>query len=278
MYKLLVTDVDGTLLDSNSKLPELNKKALLDCITNGINVIIATGKSINSTMFIVEELKLKLPQITFAGAVVITHEKKIINSFKIQPDLYLDVIGKVQDRGYEPIMATVDGKLYCQEYSKPMEYITAVGEKINKVDNLRSDYFKDNVVFISIPINESDPMDLFIRKTYMDKLQVVRSGEYFFDILSLDTSKGQALTALIKELGIKKEEVVSFGDSPNDVSLFKASGLTIAVKNSYPELLEIADIVTDENYNSGLGRAIYKYILKKDLPKNFNEYACSTSI
>ncbi|MHB9129060.1 MAG: HAD family hydrolase, partial [Candidatus Humimicrobiaceae bacterium] len=48
MYKLLVTDVDGTLLDSSSKLTELNKKALLDCIASGINVIIATGKSINS--------------------------------------------------------------------------------------------------------------------------------------------------------------------------------------------------------------------------------------
>jgi Cof subfamily protein (haloacid dehalogenase superfamily) len=278
MYKLLATDVDGTLLDSNSKLPELNKKALLDCIASGINVILATGKSINSTMFIVKELGLKLPQITLGGAVVITHERKIVNSFKIPPDLYLDVIGKVKDKGYEPVMATADGKIYCQEYSKQMSYLNSVGEEIFKVDDLTADYFRDNVVFISIPISEKDPMDLFIRKTYKDKLQVVRSGEYFFDILSLNTSKGQTLTNLIKDLGIKKEEVVSFGDSPNDVSLFKASGLRIAVKNSYPELLEIADIVTDENYNYGLGRAIYKYVLKKELPVNFNNYAYSSTI
>lgn len=278
MYKLLVTDVDGTLLDSSSKLTELNKKALLDCIVSGINVIIATGKSINSTMFIVEELGLKLPQITLGGAVIITPERKVINSVKIPAKLYLDVVKKVREKGYEPVVATVDGKIYCREYSKPMDYITAVGEEINKTDDLKSDYFKDNTVSISIPINESDPMDLFIRKTYKDKLQVVRSGEYFFDILSLDCSKGKALISLIKELGIKKEEVVSFGDSHNDISLFKASGLKIAVKNSYPELLEIADIITDENYNSGLGRAIYKYILKKEPPINLKKYACNTSI
>jgi len=278
MYKLLATDVDGTLLDNNSKLTELNKQALLDCIACGINVIIATGKSIDSTMFIVKELKLKLPQITFGGAVLITHERKIINFFKIPPELYLNVIGKIKERGHEPVMGTVDGKIYCQGYTKQMGYLKSVGEEIIKVDDLRSDYFKNNVVFISIPINERDPMDSFIRETYKDKLQVVRSGEYFFDILSLEASKGNALTGLIRELGIKKEEVVCFGDSPNDVSLFKASGLKIAVKNSYPELLKIADIITEENYNHGLGRAVYKYVLKKELPIDFNKYAYGPAI
>ncbi|MHB9128517.1 MAG: Cof-type HAD-IIB family hydrolase, partial [Candidatus Humimicrobiaceae bacterium] len=278
MYKLLATDVDGTLLDSSSKLTELNKKALLDCIASGINVIIATGKSINSTLFIIEELGLKGPQITHGGAVIITPERKVINSVKIPAKLYLDVVQKVREKGYELVVATVDSKIYCQEYSKHMDNIAAIGEKINKADDLKSDYFRDNAVSITIPINESDPMDLFMRTTYKDKLQIVRSGEYFFDILSFDSSKGIALTSLINELGIKKEEVVSFGDSHNDISLFKASGLKIAVKNSYPELLEIADIITDENYNSGLGRAIYKYILKKELPINLKKYAYSTSI
>jgi hydroxymethylpyrimidine pyrophosphatase-like HAD family hydrolase len=57
--------------------------------------------------------------------------------------------------------------------------------------------------------------------------------------------------------------VVVFGDSYNDLSMFKESGLNIAVRNSYPEVLKKADIITDENYNSGLGKAIYKYVLKK---------------
>lgn len=263
MYKLLVTDVDGTLLDHNSKLTELNKRALLDCIESGIDVIIATGKSVNSIMFIIKELGLKLPQITMGGAVTITPEKKVINAIKIPTALYLDVIKTIRGKGYESLAATIDGKIYYQKYSEPMKYVTAVGEIINKVDNLETEYFSKNVVSISIPINEIDPMDPFIRETYQRKLQVVRSGEYFFDILNLKASKGNALKKLIRELNIKKEEVISFGDSHNDISLFKESGFNIAVKNSYPELLEIADIVTDEHYVSGLGKAIYKYILKK---------------
>jgi Cof subfamily protein (haloacid dehalogenase superfamily) len=275
MYKLLVTDVDGTLLDTSSKLTELNKKALLDCIDSGINVIIATGKSIYSIMFLIEEFGLNLPQITLGGAMVITPGKKILNSVKIPSELYLDVVRKVRAKGYEPLVATDDSRIYCQEYSKPMDYVKAVGEDIIKVDDIKSEFFMNNAVSISIPIDERDPLDQFVRKTYGDRLQVVRSGEYFFDVLNLDSSKGNALTGLIRELGIKKEEVVSFGDSHNDISLFNASGLKIAVKNSYPELLEIADIVTDANYDSGLGRAIYKYILKKELPINIKKHAYS---
>ena len=235
----------------------------MDCINSVIDVIIATGKSIDSVMFLIEQLGLKLPLITLNGSVVVSPERKIISSVKIPVKLYLNIVQRVRERGYKPMVATVDGKIYCQEYSEPMDYLAAVGEKIIRVDDITSDYFKYNAANISIPINESDPLDQFIRKTYEKRLQVVRSGEYFFDILSLEASKGRALTSLIAKLGIKKEEVVSFGDSHNDISLLKASGLKIAVKNSYPELLEIADIVTDENYMSGLGKAIYKYVLKK---------------
>ena len=67
---------------------------------------------------------------------------------------------------------------------------------------------------------------------------------------------------MIDSFGINKEEVVVLGDSPNDLSMFEIAGLKIAVKNSYPEILEKADIITDESYNSGLGKAIYKYILE----------------
>ncbi len=92
-------------------------------------------------------------------------------------------------------------------------------------------------------------------------MQLVRSGEYFFDVLSLNASKGNALDFLANMLKINKGEIAVFGDSPNDLSMFGRAGLKIAVKNSYPDILKSADYITDENYNSGLGKAIYKYIL-----------------
>jgi len=267
-YKLLVTDVDGTLLDHNSKLTELNKRALLDCIKNGIDVVIATGKSIDSIMFIIKELNLTLPQITMGGAAIVTANGKVVDVINFPKQLYLEFIQDVRIKGLEPTIATTDGKIYCREYSENMKHILNAGEKIIKVDDIESNFFIENAVSISIPMLATDPMDSYIRKTFGSVLQVVRSGEYFFDILNLEASKGNALKKFIKDLGLRKEEVVSFGDSPNDISLLKESGYKIAVKNSFPELIEIADVIAEENYNSGLGKTIYTHILNKSITKH----------
>jgi len=135
-------------------------------------------------------------------------------------------------------------------------------QPIFKADALEKDEFAEKCVSVSVAIRETDPLDSFLRKNFSSTLQLVRSGEYFFDILNLKASKGEALKYIISKTHIKSKEVAVFGDSPNDLSMFEYAGLRIAVRNSYPEILKNADYITDENYNSGLGKAIYKYILK----------------
>jgi len=136
-----------------------------------------------------------------------------------------------------------------------------VGEKYIRVETIESRFFAENAVDIFIPIKISNPLEGMLREKYSGKIQFVRSGEYFFDILNIKATKGNALLSIINGMGIKKEEVAAFGDSPNDLSMFTVAGLKIAVKNSYAEVKKEADIITDENYNSGLGKAIFKYIL-----------------
>jgi Cof subfamily protein (haloacid dehalogenase superfamily) len=265
MFKLLVTDVDGTLLDESSRLTELNRRALKDCIKAGINVVIATGKSYDSIEHLIKEFNLQLPQITFGGAVIITPDKKIVEAVTIPENLYIEIVDAVRSRGYEPLVATYDGKIYCQKFSPKMKYVLEIGEKIYKADDLKKEIYSKHTVSISIPIDAEDPLDKYIRREYEKRMLVVRSGKYFFDILNIKASKGNALKKLINILRISKDEVISFGDSQNDISLFKESGFSIAVKNSYPELIAVSDAVTDENHKSGLGKAIYKYIFHKEL-------------
>lgn len=265
MFKLLVTDVDGTLLDKQSKLTEMNKRAIKECIKAGIQVVIATGKSFASVTDLIKEFDLQLPQITLGGAVTITPDGKVIDSVTIPEKIYHEIIDMVRARGYEPLIATVDGNLYYQKFVPGMKNVMEIGETLYKADNIKKDEFAKHSVSIFLSITAEDPLDSYIRKEFGSRLLVVRSGKYFFDILNIKASKGDALKKLIKRLKIAKNEVISFGDSQNDISLFRESGFSIAVKNSYPELIEIADAVTDENHKSGLGKAIYKYILHKDI-------------
>ena len=262
LYKLIATDVDGTLLDNNSQMTEFNRKALLECVKRGIKVVLATGKTMDSILYIVKDLGLCPPQITLNGSVTINPDLEIIRSSKIDPVYYYEIVREIKSNNYQPVIALENGKLYLEEYHPDLKYMDDIGEKFENVSSIETDYYANNTVDIYIPIEESNPLDNKLRKKYSDKMQFIRSGKFFFDILNKDATKGNALLALIDSQGIKKEEIAVLGDSPNDLSMFEIAGLKIAVKNSYPEILEKADIVTDESYNSGLGKAIYKYILE----------------
>ena len=264
MIKLIVTDVDGTLLDRESKLPNLNKEAIFECLRAGIGVVLATGKSLNAVLWIIKFFGLKLPQITMAGAVTLNRDLQIIDSNKIDASLYLDTVRSIKAKGYWPLAGLSTGEIFYEKFIPEMQNIIDVGERLIEADDLENLYLQKNTVCINIPIKEDDPMDGYIRKRYSDRLQVVRSGEYFFDILSKESTKGKALKKLMGLLDIRPEEVAVFGDSYNDLSMFEVAGLRVAVKNSYQAILDQADIVTDYNYEGGLGKAVYQHILKKN--------------
>ena len=261
MYRLIATDVDGTLLDNDSRITEYNRKALLECKKRGIGIVFATGKSIDSIAYLIRDLGLKLPQITLNGSVTISSELEIIDSFKIEPSYYWEIIKLIKSSGYPPVIALDNGKLYLDSHHPDLKYLKSIGEKFIKVNSLETEFFARNTVDIYTPITESNPLDKSLREKYSDRLQIIRSGQYFFDILNIKATKGNALLSVIESLDIKKEEVAVFGDSPNDLSMFEVAGLKVAVKNSYPEILKKADIITDDNFNSGMGKAIFNYVL-----------------
>jgi len=260
-YKLIVTDVDGTLLDANSNLPAPNRKALLECMDACIGVILATGKTIDAIYPLVRSLNLKLPQITQSGAVTVNRDLRIISSTVIGPDHYLDVVKTIKREGGYPLACLSSGKIFYEKYHPDMDHIKKVGEKLIPVDSLQTPYFSHHATILSTAIAETHPLDRLLRDKYSSVLQVVRSGQYFFDILNLKATKGNALLKLLEVLNIDPKSIAAFGDSPNDLSLFEVAGLKIAVGNAYQSVLDQADIITAENYRYGLAQAIYGHLL-----------------
>ena len=261
MIKLVITDVDGTLLDNESTLPELNKQAITACREKGVGVILATGKSIAAIQSLIKILRLELPQITLGGAVIVNRRLEVINSVRILPKQFYKVIKTIKEKGYKPLIARSNGNILYDEYDPRYSVFKKINEPIFKVKKLEDPVFALDCVSISVTINESDPLDRFLRDKFSETMQLVRSGEYFFDVLSKQATKGNALSFICKNLNINKDEVAVFGDSPNDLSMFEFASLRIAPKNSYSEVLKKADFITEENFNSGFAKALYKYIL-----------------
>jgi HAD superfamily hydrolase (TIGR01484 family) len=184
-----------------------------------------------------------------------------LHSIRILAETYRELIFEIRKHGYDPLVALADGRIIFDRHHAGIEVFNKVKEKMFKVSSIETSFISQNCVSVSIAIKETDPFETYLRNNFSNRLQLVRSGEYFFDILNLNATKGSALHNIAEDLNVKKEEVAVFGDSFNDLSMFEYAGLSFAVKNSYKKVLEQADYIVEENYNSGLGKAIFKYIL-----------------
>ncbi|MEQ8198981.1 MAG: HAD-IIB family hydrolase, partial [Clostridiaceae bacterium] len=97
----------------------------------------------------------------------------------------------------------------------------------------------------------------------MGGLEVVSSGPDNIEIMAEGTSKGSGVKAFSEILGVDKKEIICIGDHENDISMVTYAGLGIAMGNAVDSLKKVADYVTDDNENSGVGKAINKFILNK---------------
>ena len=94
----------------------------------------------------------------------------------------------------------------------------------------------------------------------LDYLNEIKNGHYFFDIVNKNVNKGNAITDLLKILKINKKNSLCFGDSINDIEMFKSVGTSVAMGNSIEEIKNIANYITDTNDNDGINKFCNKYL------------------
>jgi hydroxymethylpyrimidine pyrophosphatase-like HAD family hydrolase len=96
-----------------------------------------------------------------------------------------------------------------------------------------------------------------------EKASAARSQPYYLDVTHPDANKGVVVTTLSKLLSIPANEIATIGDMPNDVLMFRKSGLSIAMGNGSPEVQAKADLVTDSHNNEGFAKAMEQFILHR---------------
>ena len=99
-------------------------------------------------------------------------------------------------------------------------------------------------------------------KEFSDRFTVIRSEDFYLEIINHRASKGSTLKALSEELGIKQDEVMALGNAQNDNSMIEYAGIGVAMGNAVPETKAVADVITDTNNNDGVGKAVEKYVLR----------------
>lgn len=266
-YKALALDLDGTLMNSEKKLSQVNKEAVWNAIEAGTAVILASGRPMFGVKPVADMLELdKRGGYILAyngGNILDCKSGRLIYSREIPKQCIGDISEAAGKNGvyaltyYEDsIVAESDS----DEYVIKEAFCNSCG--IKKVDNLTE--FVDYPVAKFLVVGEHIkllPVLEELTEKHGDKLDIFFSEEYFLEIVPKNVAKDVSLDAMLEKLGIDKSQLIACGDGMNDMSMIKYAGLGIAMENAYPKVKECADYIAPSNDDDGVAGVINKFIL-----------------
>ena len=279
MYKLVAIDLDGTLLNSNGIVSEENKKTLQNLINKNIEIVLASGRMIDSTKTIAKEIGCEKYFIAGNGAIVYDIENdKIIYEKFLKKEKVLDVIKICEENSIyyniytdKQILATslkynvlYYNKENANREEKDRSKINIVSNMYEYVQDLENEKFlkiticdEDKLIFNSIirmikQIKEIDVLDVehMSRKVIMQGTEQVEVSYSYTEVSAQNVDKWEAIKYILEQKQLCSENVIAIGDNINDKKMIESSGLGIAMKDSTPVVIEVANLVTEKSNNS----------------------------
>ncbi len=273
MRKLFITDLDHTFLNSNQTVTPFSRE-VWNRKAKEVKLSIATARSFTKTEYFFKGLELNSPLILLDGAMVVTPQKEIIDiktldkmvvdivinigrEFKIEP--FIIALKEYKDLKESfivpPIMNYYQDRLIKSSYSKDTRLIYK--KKIEGEDNtLKIVYMGEESIL--------RPLSLKIKEILRDEIEVKLSPEkymgcYFLTLLHPLGDKANALKIVSSYLNIPLINTTVFGDSLNDIKMFKIAGTSVAVSNALDEVKREANIILPHSNNED---GVAKYLLK----------------
>ena len=272
-YKLIVTDMDGTVLGGDHKITEENMRALKEADERGVKVVFATGRFHDSAKEHVTFLEEVMPIVSSNGAIIkhpITNEVLYCNS--IDKDISLKIVETLDnlDLSYQIYTdneilqkyKTEEEKIKMQDFIK--NTFSDKTEIIFKKD-LKKDIKDLNILKFNVMDFERPLLMKEARKEVekIEGLEVTSSWNDNVEIMNAGSSKGSAVKFLCELLNIDKEEIIAFGDNYNDISMLEYVGMGVAMGNAEEDVKKIASYITESNTESGVAKAIDDLVLEK---------------
>ena len=271
--KLILLDLDGTLLDNNKQLPGENRRALERAAARGVHIVPASGRLYGGMPESVRALPFVRYAVGANGAQVYdVREKKVLHRAEIPLELagrvydYLDTLPVIYD-------CYLDGSGWMDsaQYARIDEFVTdpAINAMVKAlrapVEGFRS--------FVTAQGRPLQKIQMFFRDMDARALELRRLVELFPELAVSSSiynniemnirsaTKGEALRFLCRYLGIDVRDTMAFGDKSNDLPMLRAAGLGVAMANADEELLAQADYITDANDRNGVARALERFVL-----------------
>lgn len=274
MIRLIALDLDGTLLDDKKKLSPQNRRAVSDAVKAGFRVIGVTGRHYAGAMQVLCDLPEITDVITCNGAALYEIPGKLVTEYPFEDSVIYPLMRRLGELDII-VDAFCDGLAYADTKSRPLfmaldipdpvkQYILKSRVYVNHLtDYLQEHHMHVHKLTINFPGDGHggwSERDRTMRIALEGGLEPVSGGVGNMELTRSDVTKGRMLCEFAARAGIKREEIMAFGDSGNDIAMLKAAGVGIAMANATPDVKQAADRVAKSNEENGVADEIGKLL------------------
>ena len=263
--KLVIADVDGTLVTRDKVLTKRAADAVFGMRGADIQFAVTSGRPPRGMAMLVDPLKLDSPIAGFNGGVVTQPNLTTVLRKNLLPKRAAElVIRVILDHGLDAWVYT-DQAWYVRDVKAPHVSREQWTVKFDPVVVPDFDHVLDSVAKV---VGVSDDLELVakcekdVQAACGDSASAARSQPYYLDVTHPKANKGDVVLVMSELLNVRPEEIATIGDMPNDVLMFRKSGVSIAMGNASAEVQKSATHVTTSCENEGFAKAMEQFVLK----------------
>ncbi|MCR4411193.1 MAG: transaldolase [Thermoguttaceae bacterium] len=264
----VLTDVDGTLVTKDKVLTERALKAVRHLRERGIVFTITSGRPPRGMRMLVEPLGLTMPMAAFNGGVIVLPDMSVLDERQLPDYLLPALIDMILAHGLDVwLFRSTDW--YVRSRDAPRVDREASTIQFPPVVLPTFDDVLSGIVKI-VGVNEDHPRvaacEAAVQTAFGTQVSAARSQPHYLDVTHPMANKGVVIERLSRYLGIPLDRIATLGDQPNDVLMFKKSGLSIAMGNASEEVKRQATFVTTSFGEEGFANAVEQFILPQAEP------------
>jgi len=271
-YKLIATDMDGTLVNDKSELTDRTKEAIIKAVEAGVYFVTATGRPFSNVQGVNDLFKDRydMPFIVFNGAAAnMGQSGKLLFERFLDFELAKEAFDMGQELGIAQILWT-GPRLWANRECKETKQYHSVCKGLDMTITTDLAAIKDEVEGISKVLWIDDPVyikniSIKMREHFGERLRCVSSMSHFLEFVSIEAGKGSALAEIGRIFNIDKSEMIAVGDSYNDLCMIEYAGFGVAVENAPDDIKNKCDYITLSNNNDGVAEVIDKMLLWNSL-------------
>lgn len=263
--KLLLADVDGTLVTPDKKLTDRAVAAVQTLHDTGVTFAITSGRPPRGMAMLIEPLDIQTPIAAFNGGLLVDRDMNVIEQRVLPEELVVPVADMMSSfrldvwlySGADWYVPKADGPHVARE-SWTVKFEPTVMS--DGVQGLTGSVAK--LVGVSDDHYAVDKATEAVHDRFGDHVSAAASQPYYLDVTHPQANKGAVARYLAAQYRLDPDDIATIGDMPNDVLMFAHSGLSIAMGQSSPEVKRAARRVTTSNEDEGFASAVERFILR----------------